>query len=385
MSPRGRHASASTYRRRRVLVAVVASAVLALIGFGIASLAGGRGPSKAPVTSTTAARVATTTTPKPASSVSMSFVGDTMLGTTPDLPPNPTTYLQAVMPALAAPTVFGNLEGTLTDSGDDSKCGTDSTECYAFRNPTSYAQDVFKAAGFTVMNSANNHSHDFGAQGAASTTTALQAAGIVQAGLPGQIGITQQGTTKIAFVDFAPYSNTNNMLDFAAAQTLIAQAKAEANVVVVYMHAGAEGADADHVTGQEETYVGEDRGNAEAFAHAAIDDGANLVVASGPHVLRGMQWYKGDLIAYSLGNFAGYQNFATSGDLDLSVILHVTMSGTGAIESAHVDSLLLNGDAEPAVDSSGQAASFVNQLSAGDFGLAAAHIDANGDVAVPAS
>ncbi len=149
------------------------------------------------------------------------------------------------------------------------------------------------------------------------------------------------------------------------------------------MHAGAEGSDADHVTGAEEDYLGEDRGNAEAFAHAAIDDGANLVVASGPHVLRGMQWYKGSLIAYSLGNFAGYQNFATSGDLDLSMILHVTLSGTGVFQSAHVTSLVLSGDAEPSVDSSGQAASFVNQLSTQDFGIGAAHIEANGDLLSP--
>ena len=53
------------------------------------------------------------------------------------------------------------------------------------------------------------------------------------------------------------------------------------------MHAGAEGSAADHVTGQEETYLGEDRGNPEAFAHMAIDAGASLVIASGPHVLRG--------------------------------------------------------------------------------------------------
>jgi hypothetical protein len=48
------------------------------------------------------------------------------------------------------------------------------------------------------------------------------------------------------------------------------------------MHAGAEGSDADDVTGQEETYVGEDRGNPEAFAHMAIDAGADLLIASGP-------------------------------------------------------------------------------------------------------
>jgi hypothetical protein len=44
-------------------------------------------------------------------------------------------------------------------------------------------------------------------------------------------------------------------------------------VVVVYMHGGAEGSGADHVTGREEHYLGEDRGNPEAFAHMAIDAG----------------------------------------------------------------------------------------------------------------
>jgi len=383
MAPRGRHASPQTYQRRRLVAALVLVLVVALVAFSVVALASGSGSHQA-TTTTTAAHQATTTTAKAAQAVTMSFVGDTMLGSTPDLPPSPTTYLQAVIPSLAAPTVFGNLEGTLTDSGDASKCGTSSSNCFAFRNPTSYAQNVYKAAGFTVMNSANNHSHDYGAQGVASTTQALQGAGIVQAGLPGQIGIATQGTTKIAFVDFAPYSTTNNLLDLPGAKVLIDQAKSQANVVIVYMHAGAEGTDADHVTGSEEAYLGEDRGNAEAFAHAAIDDGANLVVASGPHVLRGMQWYKGSLIAYSLGNFAGYQNFATSGVLDLSMILRVTLSGTGGFESAHVTSLVLSGDAEPSVDSSGQAVSVVNQLSTQDFGIGAAHIQANGDLLSPA-
>ena len=80
----------------------------------------------------------------------------------------------------------------------------------------------------------------------------------------------------------------------------------------------------------------EDRGNPEAFAHMAIDAGASLVIASGPHVLRGMQFYKGHLIAYSLGNFAGYGNFATAGDLGMSVILHVTLAATGRFESARI-------------------------------------------------
>jgi hypothetical protein len=155
-------------------------------------------------------------------------------------------------------------------------------------------------------------------------------------------------------------------------------------VVVVYMHAGAEGSSADHVTGEEETYVGEDRGNEKAFAHAAIDDGADLVIASGPHVLRGMEFYNGHLIAYSLGDFATYYDFSTSGTLDLSGILKVTLGPDGTFLSGQVISLLLDGPGRPSVDPSGAAAQFVNQLSNEDFGSAAATISSNGQIA-PAS
>ncbi len=80
----------------------------------------------------------------------------------------------------------------------------------------------------------------------------------------------------MAFVAFAPYDYDASLLDVAAARALIERAASEASVVVVYMHAGAEGADADQVTGREEYYLGEDRGDAEAFAHLAIDAGASL-------------------------------------------------------------------------------------------------------------
>jgi poly-gamma-glutamate capsule biosynthesis protein CapA/YwtB (metallophosphatase superfamily) len=315
------------------------------------------------------------------SQITISAVGDTMLGNTPALPPDPRTYLQPVEAALRAPIVFGNLEGTLT-SATTSKCGGGSTDCFAFQNPPTFAP-VLRAAGFTVMNSANNHSHDFGAQGVADTTAALQGAGIVQAGLPGQIGLVTEGTTKVAFVDFAPYTDTNNLLDLPGARVLIQQAKSEANVVVVYMHAGAEGSEADHVTGQEESYVGEDRGNPEAFAHAAIDDGADLVIASGPHVLRGLQEYNGHLIDYSLGNFAGYQNFATGGDLGLSGILTVTLDSNGTLSTGRFTSLILSSVGAPAVDTTNAAAQFVNQLSSADFGSTAVTIGPLDQLSMP--
>ena len=40
------------------------------------------------------------------------------------------------------------------------------------------------------------------------------------------------------------------------------------------------------------------------FAHHAIDSGADLVVGTHPHVLHGIEIYKGRVIFYSLGNFS---------------------------------------------------------------------------------
>lgn len=260
-----------------------------------------------------------------------------------------------------------------------SKCGPSSSECYAFRVPPSFAH-VYRAAGFTVLNSANNHSYDFGAVGEAATSAALHAAGIVQAGLPGQIGVVRTHGVSVAFVDFAPYGLTNNLLDFAAAAQLIAQARREANVVVVYMHSGAEGPSADHVTRATETYYGENRGNPYAFAHAAIDDGADLVIASGPHVLRGMQWYKNRLIAYSLGDFTNYEAFATVGDLSLSAILHVTMNARGVLEAASLTPITIEPGGQALPDPTHASWAFMNQLSSEDFGASAALINAKGEI-----
>ncbi len=248
--------------------------------------------------------------------------------------------------------------------------------------PPSYAA-VLRSAGFTVLNSANNHSHDFGAAGVGATTAALRAAGIAQTGLPGQIGFVDDAGVRVAVVGFAPYSSTNDLLHLSAARDLIATAKRKADLVVVYMHAGAEGSAASHVTGSEEYYLGEDRGNAEAFAHAAIDAGADLVLGSGPHVLRGMQYYRGHLVVYSLGDFAGYYNFSTTGALGLSAVVHVGLDRDGRLAAAHLTSLRLDASGRPSPDPAKRAAAFVNQLSAADFGSTAAIIGSDGTLNPP--
>ena len=363
----------------RALCAIAGSAVMVVLAASPA-VEGAVTASASPVTAS-ASPVTAAASPA-AASVTIAAVGDTMLGNTPDLPPQPGSYFNAVESVLdgGAQIVFGNLEGTLTTS-TASKCGpVPHPDCFAFRDPPGYAR-YFRRAGFTILNDANNHSFDFGAAGQAQTVQALHAAGLAQTGLPGEITVVRARGIKVAFVAFAPYAYDADLLDLPAARSLIRRARREAEVVVVYMHSGAEGSGADHVTGREEYYLGEDRGNPEAFAHMAIDAGASLVIASGPHVLRGLQFYKGHLIAYSLGNFAGYGNFATAGDLGMSVILHVTLSAAGRFEGARIHPIQFTGTGRPVPG--GGAIAFVARLSMEDFGPSGARILASGVIKAP--
>jgi hypothetical protein len=300
------------------------------------------------------------------SDITLSAVGDTILGNTPSLPAQPGHYLDPIDATLTsgAQIVFANLEGTLT-TATHSKCPPHDSECFAFRNPPRYA-GYLAADGFTVLNDANNHSHDFGQAGIDQTVRAIHHAGMAQTGLPGEITLVHAAGRTVAMVAFAPYSYDANLLDLNAAAALIRKARTEARVVVVYMHAGAEGSDQQHVTGREEFFVGEDRGNPEKFAHMAINNGASLVIASGPHVLRGMEFFRGHLIAYSLGNFANFHNFGGGGVLSDSAILHVTLSSTGGFVTGRLTSVLLDSDGRPSLG--GDSIPIVRTLSREDFG-----------------
>ena len=310
--------------------------------------------------------------------ISIAAVGDTMLGNTPELPPEPATYLDPAKGELKGDVVFGNLEGTLTEVGESPKCqGATPGQCFAFRAPPEYAEHLADA-GFTLMSNANNHSYDFGEAGEDETIDALRAAGIEQTGLPGEITLVEAGGRRLAFVGFAPYSNTASLTDLETARALIGEAAAQADVVVVAIHAGAEGSDAQHVTGGEEIYLGEDRGNPEEFAHMAVDAGADLVLGSGPHVLRGIELYKHRLLAYSLGNFCGFHNFTTEGVLGETVVLHVTLSPDGAFRSGRLASLQMIEAGQPVPDPSEEAAATIAALSAEDFGSSAIQVGPDG-------
>ncbi len=95
------------------------------------------------------------------------------------------------------------------------------------------------------------------------------------------------------------------------------------------MQGGAEGSDETHVKPGHEIFLGEDRGDLIEFSHAVIDAGADVVFGHGPHIMRGMEFYKGRLIAYSLGNFCGYRVLSTAGFLGVGGVLKVTLTKDG--------------------------------------------------------
>jgi hypothetical protein len=298
--------------------------------------------------------------------LTIGWVGDTTVGTHTDGAADDGIFA-AVKPALAAPDVMlGNLEGTL-GTGGTAKCGVGVPNCFAFQAPPQTA-GLLRRAGFDAMNLANNHANDYGAEGRYETVAALSRAGVASAGMPGYVRLVHARGRTVAVVGFASYDWSSPLNDPGAVKSIVEQAAKEADVVVVLFHGGAEGSDQTHVPNGTEYAFGENRGDLRAFAHEAIDAGGDVVLGSGPHVLRGMERYHGRLIAYSLGNFAGVGNFATEGVLDLSGILEVRLDRAGAFRGGRLRSLTLTGEGTPTPDATNAAAHLVAGLSREDFG-----------------
>ncbi|MBN1170673.1 MAG: CapA family protein, partial [Micromonosporaceae bacterium] len=302
------------------------------------------------------------------------------------LPPNDARdFFAQVKSLFGADLQMGNLEQTLTEDTGVGKCsaGSAGKTCFAFRTPPKYAK-VLASAGFDLMTMANNHAYDFGQQGYTNTKAALDAAGIKYTGAPGLITVAEVKGVKVAVVGFAPYTWANDPNDLAGAKKIIAEAAGKADVVVVQVHMGAEGADRTHVKAGTETYLGERRGDPLRFSHAVIDAGADLVIGHGPHVMRGMEFYKGRLIAYSLGNFAGYRALGYSGVVGVGGVLKVTLTGDGSFVDGTLASTVMVAPGLPKTDSTKRAVKLVSGLSSTDFGETGAKIDASGRITQPA-
>jgi hypothetical protein len=344
--------------------------------------------------------------------IRLAFVGDINLGTStlPDgVPPDSGRgFLDAARPFLAGDLVIGNLEGVLADTGTSEKCiervprrpakrsrtravPPDTVRsrpgCYAFLTPTHLAPRL-REAGFTHLGLANNHAHDYGPAGRESTQRTLAALGLEWYGPLGHIGIDTvhrgDSVTVVGVVGFATYPHSYDLLDIPRSVAVVDSVRRLTDVVVVTFHGGTEGIAAGRVGPGPEFLGKEPRGDLRAWAHAVVDAGADLVVGHGPHVLRGMEWYRGRLIAYSLGNFATYRGFSLAGPLGITGILRVTLDSDGRVSAARLIPMRQEPRSGPMPDGASVAVDLVNRLSADDFGSDAVRLEPDGSVAVAA-
>ena len=316
--------------------------------------------------------------------ISIAAVGDMMIGT--DYPQNHlpdddgASFLADVAPYLQqADIAFGNLEGVLMDGGEPAKKCSNPNACYLFRSPPRYAAH-YRDAGFDVVSLANNHARDFGEEGRDASAQAMREVGIEASGREGTWSLIERDDAKVAFLNFAVTKNSNMLLDYEAAFAWIAAIDAQVDIVVVTFHGGAEGADATRVPFAEEEYYGEPRGDVVLFARGAVDAGADLVLGHGPHVVRGMERYRGRLIAYSLGNFATYYGISVAGIKGIAPILTATLDGDGRFVEGSIVSTVQLRPAGPSVDPRQRALNLIRGLSVEDFGNPGLRFEADGRI-----
>jgi hypothetical protein len=274
--------------------------------------------------------------------ISIAAVGDMMLGSAyPDgskLPPDSAkgSFEKAKKYLKGSDIVFGNLEGTLLDTGAPATYKKNLKVAYLFRMPTYYGK-VFKNAGFNLVSVANNHITDFGQKGYISTTKTLEAYGIHYAGLETcPTTVFEKAGIKYGFCAFAPNAHTTSLLELHHASKMISELKQRCDIVIVSFHGGAEGAGYEHVPFKMESFMHGKRGNVQAFAHTAIDAGADIVLGNGPHVSRALEKYKGRLIAYSLGNFCTYKSVSVAGVCGMAPLLKVKLNKKGEFLSGNI-------------------------------------------------
>ena len=305
------------------------------------------------------------------SDIRITAVGDIMLGTNfPDdrLAPNDgTDLLKLITPILKkADITFGNLEGVLMQGGIAAKKCKNPVTCYVFRSPPNYGH-YLKKAGFDVLSLANNHARDFGEEGRSASMDALDIAGLLHSGRVGDVARWKVKGVSISLIAFAPFGGSHDLLDIPLAQKQIQHEVQRSDLVLVSIHAGAEGNNVMHVPFKHEIFYAEDRGEVVEFSHAVIDAGADLVIGHGPHVPRAMELYKDRLIAYSLGNFATYQGINISAERGVAPVLSVTLSADGLFKQGQIFSARQFRPAGTIPDQTHQAAKIIAQLTKEDF------------------
>ena len=307
------------------------------------------------------------------------FDGNTRVRALPD----PRELLAPLSPLVSdAGLLLLNVEGAIGDGPAPRKCARGSTLCYALRQQPAAAAALrhVNDSGVVVGNVANNHAHDAGAAGLLETRRWLAQAGVLAAGAdtlatPVPVG---DGDT-VAVLGFSPWSIAG-VTDLDAVRRHVTRAAERYGRVIVTMHIGAEGATARHTPDRIEHFAGENRGNSVAFARAAVEGGASLVIGSGPHVLRAIEWNGRSLIAHSLGNLVTYGPFNHSGYNDHGALLCATLAPDGSVRDAVLRSTTQRAPGYMQADPSNLGARDVAELSRQDFPATGAEISPSGEL-----
>ncbi len=200
--------------------------------------------------------------------------------------------------------------------------------------PTNTAK-YLREAGFNVVSTANNHARDFGDIGLKHTEEFLNKEGILFTGRKGQYVTIEKKGVKIAVVGFSWHYWANSYLNEKESIDFIKNLKATHDIVIISVHGGSEGEKAMYIPDTNEYLFSEFRGNLYRFCRVAIDNGADLIIGHGPHVVRGMEIYKDRLIAYSLGNFLT-PAMSTAGNKKYTLILKVELDKSGRFVSGEI-------------------------------------------------
>lgn len=262
-------------------------------------------------------------------SLTLSVVGDCTLGTdeTFDYDTSLNAYyenygadyfLQNVKDIFSTDDLtIANFEGTLTNSDERED------KTFAFKAPASYAS-ILTGGSVEAVNTANNHSHDYGDQSFDDTLAALDDAGIVHFGYDETAVMDVKGI-KVGLVGI--YELYDHLEREQQLKDNIAKVKADgAQLIVVIFHWGNE---TETVPDSNQTTLG----------RIAIDEGADLVCGHHPHVLQGIETYKGRNIVYSLGNFCFGGNSSPS-DMDTMIYQQTFTIDADGIKKDNVTNII---------------------------------------------
>lgn len=267
-----------------------------------------------------------------------------------------------------ADVTLGNLEGCFLDDGVETKHCKDSTSCYIFSMPESYAK-LLNEAGYDVMSIANNHIRDFLERGQRRTQDVLEDVGVMYAGIVGECEsvVFEKDGFRYGFCAFAPNVGTVNINDLEGAKAIILELDRTCDIVIASFHGGAEGVVHNRVMDKMETFYGEKRGNVYQFARICVDAGADVVFGHGPHVPRAVDLYKDRFIAYSLGNFCTAGPVSIEGESGYAPMIKVVTDGDGKFIEGKIYSALQLDKTGPVLDVDNLSVIEIRRLTLLDF------------------